>query len=188
MNPPTNIVDAAKTYLQRGYSHDFRVSDGALHDVTTGRPLDPANIQVDAAYRFEIEPGSGDASNFYALVDRTNGTKGLLTDAFDLLGDGSTPLLKRLSQDRKAVEENQAGVPTRYGVRKVSKHEFNEEPERYVLRLDFPDFPACPFGDSFSMLGFDTSEQTYVWLATGILRDERLIRVPYQDAETPDNE
>jgi hypothetical protein len=30
------------------------------------------------------------------------------------------------------------------------------------------------------MLGFDTAEQSYVWLVTSILRDSRLERVPYQ--------
>jgi hypothetical protein len=58
--------------------------------------------------------------------------------------------------------------------------EFEQEPERYVLREGFPDFPACPFGGAFSILGFDTAEQTYVWLVTSIIRDPRLIRAPYQ--------
>jgi hypothetical protein len=38
------------------------------------------------------------------------------------------------------------------------------------------------------MPGFDTAEQSYVRLVTGILRDSRLERVPYQGAEVPDNE
>ena len=53
---------------------------------------------------------------------------------------------------------------------------------------DFDDFPPCPFGQSFSMLGFDTAEQSYVWLVTSILRDSRLERVLYQGADVPDNE
>jgi len=57
-----------------------------------------------------------------------------------------------------------------------------------VLRIGFPDFAPCPFGQAFSMLGFDTAEQSYVWLVTSILRDSRLERVPYQGADVPDNE
>jgi hypothetical protein len=60
------------------------------------------------------------------------------------------------------------------------KNDFESEPERYVLREGFPDFPPCPFGGAFSILGFDTSEQSYVWLVTSILKDSRLIRIPYQ--------
>jgi hypothetical protein len=189
MNPPTDIVAAARTYLGRGYTHDFRVEGHEIRDLTAGVSVDPAKLQIDAAYRFEIKSGSNDASNFYAITDRAHGTKGLVIDAFDVLGEhSSSPILHHLRHHQKAVEESQAEVPTRYGLRKVSKHEFTDEPERFVLRLDFPDFPECPFGESFSMLGFDTYEQTYVWLATGILRDEALIRVPYQGAEIPDNE
>ncbi len=67
----------------------------------------------------------------------------------------------------------------RYGVRKVRKPEFNADPERYVLRIGFPDFPDCPFGQGFTMLGYDTARQEYVWLVTKIIRDDRLRNVPY---------
>ena len=40
----------------------------------------------------------------------------------------------------------------------------------------------------YLMLGFDTAEQSYIWLVTSILRDSRLERVPYQGADVPDNE
>lgn len=185
----SNIVDTAKDYIGRGYVHDFRLHGEKLSDVTAGRDLDAADIHVDAAYRFEIEPGSDDASNLYAITDHKHGTKGLLIDAFDLVGaDGALTALRPLTLNAQLVREPAPGVPMRYGVRRVSQQEFDQEPERYVLRLDFPDFPECPFGESFSMLGFDTFEQSYVWLATRILRDDRLIRVPYHGADIFDNE
>jgi hypothetical protein len=40
--------------------------------------------------------------------------------------------------------------------------------DRYVLRVGFPDFPQCPAGTAFTMLGFDEQAKQYVWLATGI--------------------
>ena len=55
------------------------------------------------------------------------------------------------------------------------------------LRLP-PDFPACPFGGAFNILGFDTAEQTYVWLVTSIIRDPRLIRIPYQGEDVVTDE
>lgn len=78
------------------------------------------------------------------------------------------------------VAQQRADAPSLHGMRKVYKAEFDLEPGRYVLRKDFPDFPACPFGGAFSDLGFDTAEQAYVWLVKSILRDPRLDRVSYE--------
>jgi hypothetical protein len=189
MTTATNIIDTARAFLDRGYRHDFRIDGGALHDVTVDRRIDLHDIQVDAAYRFELSPDSNDASNFYAITDRKHGTRGILVDAFDLLeASGETPLTSLLSKAQEPRRDDEADVPTRFGLRKVAKAEFEDDPDRYVLRIGFPDFPECPFGESFSMLGFDVAEQTYVWLATKILRDERLVRVPFQAAEIPDND
>ena len=63
---------------------------------------------------------------------------------------------------------------------KVHKSEFNKQPHRYVLRKGFPDFPACPFGQSFSMLGYDNQLKRYVWLVTSIIKDERLRTEDYK--------
>jgi hypothetical protein len=189
MTSATNFIDAAKAFLERGYSHDFRIDGGALHDATTDRRIDLGDVHVDAAYRFELSPDSSDASNVYAITDRKHGTKGLLIDAFDLLEEsGDTPLTRLLSGTQEPRRDDEADVPTRFGLRKVARGEFAADPDRYVLRIGFPDFPECPFGESFSMLGFDTAEQTYVWLATRILRDDRLARIPYRPAEIPDND
>jgi hypothetical protein len=189
MTTATNIIDTAKAFLDHGYSHDFRIDGGALHDVTVDRRIDLRDIHVDAAYRFELSADSNDASNLYAITDRKHGAKGLLIDAFDLLEtNGDTPLTSLLSRAREPRPDDEAGTPTRFGLRKVAKGEFEDDPDRYVLRIGFPDFPECPFGESFSMLGFDVAEQTYVWLSTKILRDDRLVRVPFQPAEIPDND
>ncbi|WP_245497783.1 hypothetical protein [Rhizobium ruizarguesonis] len=114
--------------------------------------------------------------------------KGLLIDAFDRLDqDCSAELFERLSAERRTKRIAQPDVPSRYGLRKIYKSEFGQDTERFVLRVDFPGFPPCPFGHSFSVLGFDTAEQQYVWLVTSIMRDSRLARIPYQEADLPDN-
>ena len=64
-------------------------------------------------------------------------------------------------------------------MRKVRNAEFNAAPGRHVLRLDYPDFPPFPFGQGFTMLGFDTAAQEYLWLVTAVLKGERLQRLPY---------
>lgn len=183
-----DMVEAVSALLQRGYEHEYRILDGQLYDLTASKPVAAGDVHVDAAMRFESAPDAGDGSNIYAIADRKAGSKGLLVDAFDSLDqECSRELYERLIANRPTRHDNDSGIASRYGLRKVFKEEFDREPERFVLRIGFPDFPPCPFGQSFSMLGFDTAEQSYVWLVTSILRDSRLERIPYQGADLPDN-
>jgi len=89
-------------------------------------------------------------------------------------------LSERLVAHREAAPAGDEDVPTKFGLRKIYKAEFDKEPGRYVLRDGFPDAPPCPFGGHFSILGFDTAEQSYVWLVTSIIRDPRLVRITYR--------
>jgi hypothetical protein len=171
-----NLIHAVDELVSRGYDHDFRLDEGKLFDLTTNVKVEADKISVDAAYRFEAAPDSDDRSNLYAISTRSGMTKGLLIDAFDLYQQhANDPLLQRLDiQTIVAADDDAKGVPTKYGVPKVFKSEFNEDPDRYVLRKGFPDFPECPYGESFSMLGYDRHDNRYVWLVTSILKDERL--------------
>ena len=183
------VVEAVSQLVARGYGHEYRIKDGKLYDLATGMAVDTSDIRVDASLRFDSGLGRGDASNIYAITNGETKAKGLLIDAFDTFDqDCSRELFERLTTARHPERHPEREAPSRYGLRKIGKNEFEEDPERFVLRIDFPDFPPCPFGQAFSMLGFDTAEQRYVWLVTSILRDSRLARVPYQAADVPDNE
>jgi hypothetical protein len=184
-----DMVEAVTDLLRRGYDHEYRIREGQLYDLTADKPVAAGDARVDGAIRFESAPDAGDGSNIYAIADRKAGSKGLLIDAFDALDqECSRELYEQLNASRPTRHDNGGEIASRYGLRKVFKEEFEGDPERFVLRIGFPDFPPCPFGQSFSMLGFDTAEQSYVWLVTSILRDSRLERVPYQGADVPDNE
>lgn len=180
-----NLIHAVDELVSRGYDHDFRLNEGALFDVTTNGSIEADEISVDAAYRFEAVPGSDDRSNLYAISTRSGATKGLLIDAFDLYEQHAIdPLLERLDVQRiVSAYDDSEGVPTKYGVPKVFKAEFDEDPDRYVLRKGFPDFPECPYGESFSMLGYDTHDKRYVWLVTSILKDGRLRTETYPSSK-----
>lgn len=185
----TDVVEAVSALVKEGYDHEYRIKDGRLVDLARGSTLELNDIDVDAALRLESGPDAGDVSNIYAISERAGQHKGLLIDAFDLFDEiCNRDLSDRLSEHRQTTAVGDSDVPSRYGLRKVYKSEFDDDPERYVLRIGFPDFPDCPFGESFSLLGFDTAEQTYVWLVTSILRDSRLNRIPYQGTELPDDE
>lgn len=179
----TDAVAAKGELIAHGYTRQFRIRDGTLYDLRSKETVDPAQVTVEARFRFETEPWAGDATNIYALDIGEGTSKGFLVDAFDLQGEGAPrTLLDHLGGAAAQTRTEHTEVENfRYGVRKVRKAEFDADPLRYVLRLDFPDFPPCPFGQGFAMLGFDTALQEYVWLATNILRDERLRRVRYRE-------
>ncbi len=177
----TDVIEAVQSFIAKGYDREYRVKNGNLVDLELGSILDPCTIRVDAALRLESGDDAGDASNIYAITDPATDRKGLLIDAFDVFDEiCDSELSERLVKHRETVPAGDQDAPSKHGLRKVYKNEFDQDPERFVLREDFPDFPACPFGGAFSILGFDTAEQSYVWLVTSIIRDSRLIRVPYQ--------
>lgn len=184
----TDVLDAVQTYIAKGYDREYRVKDGKLVDLELGSTLDPCGIQVDAALRLESEEGE-DASNIYAITDPATAHKGLLIDAFDVFHEiCPRDLSERLEAHRETAPAGDQDVPSKHGLRLVRKSEFHLDPERYVLREGFPDFPPCPFGGEFSILGFDTAEQSYVWLVTSIIRDSRLLRIPYQGEDGDSDE
>lgn len=178
----SDAVAAMSELIAAGYTNDFRIRKGRIVNTTTGREVGASGITVEARFRFVTDPAEEDASNVYALT-LADGTRGFLVDQFDLEADGLIPGIGGASGESKVEPAGQPDL--RYGVRKVGKAAFNADPDRYVLRLDFPDFPPCPFGQGFTMLGFDTAAQEYVWLASKIIRDERLKRIPYAG---PDSE
>ena len=98
----------------------------------------------------ESGPDAGDASNVYAISDQKTHSKGLLIDAFDIFDEiCDRGLAERLVENRYTEFVEDSDVPCRYGLRKVYKNEFDRDPERYVLRIGYPDFPECPFGELF---------------------------------------
>jgi hypothetical protein len=171
-----NIVNAVDELVAKGYSHDFRLGDGQLLNVTTGMSIPPDDFQVDAAYRFEAAPGSDDCSNLYAISSASGDVKGLLIDAFDLFEqETNARVFERLNvSPAVSAYDNSEDAPMKYGIPKIFKADFNEDSDRYVLRKGFPDFPECPFGQSFTMLGYDKRDERYVWLVTSIFKDDRL--------------
>ncbi|MBB3148502.1 hypothetical protein FHS21_004950 [Phyllobacterium trifolii] len=184
-----DVVGAVSELVGRGYFGEYRIKDGQLYDLSVDKPVPVSDIHVDVSVRFESDPETGSGTNIFAISDRSTHQRGLLVDAFDMLvQECSKELFERLKTGPRETLKSEENVPSRYGLRKVYKSEFDEDPDRFVLRVGFPDFPPCPFAQSFSVLGFDTAEQQYVWLVTTILRDSRLTRVPYQNADTPDTD
>ncbi len=185
----TDVVEAVKSFVAKGYDREYRVKDGQLVDLELGSTLDACSLSVDAALRLESGDDAEDASNVYAITDPATGNKGLLIDAFDVFDElCHVDLSEQLVTHRETTPVGDQDVPMKYGLRKIYKAEFEQDPARYVLREGFPDVPPCPFGEHFTMLGFDTVDQSYVWLVTSIIRDSRLIRIQYQGEDFASDE
>lgn len=94
---------------------------------------------VDAALRLESGDDAEDASNIYAITDPKTGHRGLLIDAFDVFDEiCHADFSEQLLAHRETVPTGDRDVPSKHGLRKVYKREFEQEPERYVLREGFP--------------------------------------------------
>ena len=185
----TDVLDAVQSFVAKGYDREYRVKDGQVVDLALGTTLVACDLSVDAALRLESGDDAEDASNIYAITDPATGHKGLLIDAFDVFDElCHVDFSERLAANRETTQTGDQDVPMKYGLRKIYKTEFEQDTARYILREGFPDFPPCPFGQEYSILGFDTAEQSYVWLVTSIIRDSRLIRVPYQGEEIIDED
>ena len=76
-------------------------------------------------------------------------------------------------------ESNNVVIRRQYGMRKILKEEFDFK--RYILRKGFPNFPTCPYGHSFKMLGYDMQTKTYVRLAPAILKEHSLQTIEYKE-------
>jgi hypothetical protein len=173
-----NLVGAVKELFGKGYTDDFRIKKNVLVASQAGIELQPKDFTVDAAYKFEGAESEADTQYLFAISSSNGAVKGLLIDALDIYQDlDETAITEKLNVhfDTYVFDDNKA--EQKYGLPKVFKTKFDVNPHRYELRIGYPDFPPCPFGNSFSMLGFDKDNNQYVWLVTSIIKDGRLNKV-----------
>lgn len=184
MDAKNNMIETVKELNVVGYTEDFRLTGEKLRWVGKNVDYDADQFVVDYAYRFESSETPEDTSMVYAISIPKKGIKGVLLDVLDTFYSLPDNFVnnKIKNVEPTILQHDDTSVELKFGfIPKVHKTKFNEEPDRYVLRKDFPDFPACPFGQSFSMLGYDTGLSRYVWLTTSIIRDERLKTVEYKN-------
>ena len=137
----TDVLEAVQSFVAKGYDREYRVKDGNLVDLELGSMLDPCSIRVDAALRLESGDGAEDASNIYAITDPATERKGLLIDAFDVFDEiCQRDLSERLLEHRETAPAGDEDVPSKHGLRKVYKAEFDREPERWFFEKASPTF------------------------------------------------
>ena len=174
-----NLLGAVKELREKGYEDDFKIKDNHIISAKSGKILNADDFEIEKGFQFETGEHGADSQFLFTIVERATGNKGLLIDLMGIAYFGDNPVNEKLRVPMDTYVSKAKPV-FKYGVRKVLKAEFDNEPERYELREDFPDFPWCPFDNRFSILGFDKEYQEYVWLVTSILRDRRLRKISHQ--------
>jgi hypothetical protein len=88
----TNMTDLEKCMNKLeadGYTDQYRVEKGRLHNLTNNKKYKPADVKAVNFYRFEGITNPDDMSILYA-IETSDGRKGTLVDAYGLYSDDET--------------------------------------------------------------------------------------------------
>ncbi|MCB0388796.1 MAG: hypothetical protein KDD23_09085 [Winogradskyella sp.] len=179
INLTNSLLEVVDQLKKDGYENDFQYHADHIHAIQGNVKLEIDDFNVDKAYQFECAT-SGDCSAVYAISSVKNNLKGVLVDFYDAnIRKLDDKIAKKFNVDTQVNHNDESKIETRYGMKKIFKDDFNKNPDRYELRVGYPDFPKCPFNQTFKMLGYDKEEKDYVWLVTSIIKDDRLKKVNY---------
>ncbi|MCI4667385.1 MAG: hypothetical protein MRZ79_04430 [Bacteroidia bacterium] len=174
-----NLVEATAHYMKEGYTDNLHLMNDQITCKAKNASFGKGEFTIDAVHRFEENTDPSDNSVLYAISSGDGSVKGMLIDAYGVYESEGSNLF--LLKAEPVVNTHKTADPEgfKYGVRKLTKAEFNENPGRYELRKGFPDFPSCPWGNNFSMLGYDKEKSEYVWFVSSILKDSKLETTVY---------
>lgn len=88
----TNMTDMEKVTKKLeadGYTDQYKVEKGKLHDLTNDKKYKPKDVKAVNFYRFEGISNPDDMSILYA-IETSDGRKGTLSDAYGLYSDDET--------------------------------------------------------------------------------------------------
>ena len=178
-NDLVKVVDELRL---KGYSDNFIIKDNLVFSTGMDQGFGEDDVIIEGAYQFDIIEDAFDTQNLFAVFIPKYELRGLIIDLlgmyFYMEDQTITKILRNAPLVTYIFDDQDPYV--KYGLKKITLSDFDVHSDRYVLRVGFPDFPECPVGTAFSMLGFDEQTQQYVWLATSILRDNRLNKVEYK--------
>lgn len=177
-NDLVKVVDELRL---KGYSDNFVIKDNLIFSTGMNQGFEEKDVIIEGAYQFDISEEAFDTQNLFAVFIPKYELRGLIIDLlgmyFYLENQPISRILRNVPLVTYIFDDDEPYI--KYGLKKISPSEFDANSKRYVLRIGFPDFPKCPVGVAFSMLGFDEQTQEYIWLVTSILKDSRLKRVEY---------
>ncbi|WP_242917263.1 hypothetical protein [Pontibacter liquoris] len=182
-----DLVKVVEELRLKGYSDTFIIKDNLIVSEETNLGFEEDDVLIEGAYQFDITEEAFNTQNLFALFIPKEGLRGLMIDLLGMYTYMEDQTISRMLLNVPLIPYiyDDADPYFKYGLKKVTPGEFDKNSERYVLRVGYPDFPACPVGSAFSMLGFDEQAQEYIWLATSIIKDSRLRRVAYKAGQAP---
>lgn len=170
-----NLVFVVANLIESGYTEEFKIKCNLLFAITTNRGLGMDDFEIDSSYRIVSDDTNEDAQRLFAITSKDKTLKGLLFDSLNNLEHiDSKSVSAKFNNDISPTIINDRDEQYKFGLKKINKATYNLNPDRYIFRKGFPDFPPCPFGNKFEALGWDTENNKYVWLVTSVLRDIRL--------------
>lgn len=165
----------------KGYNDSFIIKDNLVFSESLDRGFKEDEVVIEAAYRFDVTEDAYDTQNIFAVFIPKCQIRGLIIDLLAMYSYMEEQSITRILRDAELVSYifDDKDPYVKFGLKKVTPADFDKDSSRYVLRVGFPDFPACPAGTAFTMVGFDQQEKEYIWLATSILKDNRLRHIAY---------
>jgi hypothetical protein len=177
-NDLINVVDELRL---KGYSEDFIIKDNLVFSTKLNKGFKADEVIIDGAYQFDVTEDAFDTQYLFAVFVTQYQLRGLIIDLLGTYFYMEEQPITKILRDANLVNYifDDQDPYVKYGLKKITPSDFDMDSKRYVLRIGFPDYPACPVGTSFTILGFDEQAQQYVWLATSILKDSRLRKVEF---------
>lgn len=176
-----DLIKVVNELRLKGYSDNFVIMDNLIFSTGLNQGFEEEDVIIEGAYQFDISEEAFDTQNLFAIFIPKYELRGLIIDLLGMYFYMEDQTISRILRSVPLVtymfDDEEPYI--KYGLRRVSPSEFNADSNRYVLRIGFPDFPECPVGIAFSMLGFDKQTKEYIWLTTSILKDSRLKRELY---------
>lgn len=169
-----DLLAVVNQLRQQGYTDSIQIVDGKMYSIEDSGFIDHKLVELENGYQFEITENATDTQLLFTYTDKAKNSKGLIIDLLGSYYYNDEIFSQKLKTPLQVYVTNEQS-PTKYGLRKVYKKEFDENPNKFEFKIDFPDFPTCPFGFGYKALGWDKEKQEYVWFVTSIIKDEKLI-------------
>ncbi|MGN6212542.1 hypothetical protein [Parafilimonas sp.] len=179
-NDLVKVVDELRL---KGYTDNFIIQDNLVFSTNMNQGFVEDEVIIEGAYQFDISEDAFDTQNLFAVFIPKYQLRGLIIDLLGMYFYMEDQPITKILRDAPLVSYvfNSQHPDMKYGLKKITPSEFNADSDRYVLRIGFPDFPECPAGTAFTMLGFDKQTQQYVWLATSILKKGRVKKIEFNE-------
>jgi hypothetical protein len=102
----TELKSCLTNLEEKGYTDEYKVENGCLHCLTSGRTFSHENVKAMNFYRFEGNSNPDDMSILFA-IETTDGRKGTLIDAYGMYADGKIGDFMQAVEVHKKVHDVQ---------------------------------------------------------------------------------